>query len=140
MNITKLVLKIIKSYNYDFYNRFITNLYNEFMKVMYRNSVTNSITNSNISYIINNIDEDPIYDLYKKNLNHCIITNNDFEQGKKHLGECRWNPFVFCSGLFSVLISSSNSLEYLVINKLLWDNDILYDIIFEDYKNMNQKF
>lgn len=140
MNITKLVLKIIRSYNYDFYNKFITNLYNEFMTVMYSNSITNSITNSNISYIINNIDEDPIYDLYKKNLNNYIITNNDFERGKKYLGECRWNPFVVCSGLFSVLILSSKEFEYMDINKLLWENDILYNIIFEDYKNMNQKF
>ena len=127
-NITKLVLKIIRSYNYDFYN--------EFIKIMYRNNNTNN----KISYIINNIDEDPIYDLYKKNLKHCIITNHDFEQGKKHLKECRWNPFVFCSDLFSVLISSSNSFEYLDINKRLWDNDILYDIVFEDYKNINSKF
>lgn len=125
---------MIKSYNYDFYNRFITNFYNEFIKVIYRNS------NSNISYIINNIDKDPIYDLYKKNLNTCYIPNNDFERGKKHLGECRWNPFVFCSGLFSIMISSSYEFEYLEMNKLLWDNDMLYDIIFEDYKNMNQKF
>lgn len=128
MNITKLILKIIKSYGYDFYN--------EFIKIMYRNDNTNN----KISYIINNIDKDPIYDLYKENLNSCRIANNDFEQGKKHLGECRWNPFVFCSGLFSVLISSSDSFEYLDINKLLWDNDILYDIIFEDYKNINSKF
>jgi hypothetical protein len=127
-NITKLVLKIIKSYGYDFYN--------EFIKVMYRNNTHDK----KISYIINNIDEDPIYDLYKKYLNHCIITNNDFEQGKKHLGECRWNPFIFCSDLFSVLISCSNSFEYMDINKLLWENDILYNIIFEDYKNKNQKF
>lgn len=130
MNITKLVLKIIKSYDYDFYNRFI--------KIMYRNYGTNR--NNKISYIINNIDGDPIYDLYKKYLNTCYIANNDFERGKKHLKECRWNPFVFCSDLFSVLISSSNSFEYLEINKLLWDNDMLYDIIFEDYKNINKKF
>lgn len=128
VNITKLVLKIIKSYGYDFYNKF--------MKIMYRNS----IANSKISYIINNIDKDPIYDLYKENLNSCEITNNDFEQGKKHLGGCRWNPFIFCSGLFSIIISSSYGFDYLNINKLLWDNDILYDIIVEDYKNINKKF
>ena len=128
MNITKLVLKIIKSYGYDFYNKF--------MEIMYRNS----IANSKISYIINNIDKDPIYDLYKENLNSYIIANKDFEQCKKHLGECRWNPFIFCSDLFSVLISSSYGFDYLNINQLLWDNDTLYDIIFEDYKNINQKF
>lgn len=128
MNITKLVLKIIKSYGYDFYNKF--------MEIMYRNS----IANSKISYIINNIDEDPIYDLYKKNLKHCIITNHDFEQGKKHLGECRWNPFIFCSDLFSIIISSSYGFDYLNINQLLWNNDILYDIIVEDYKNINKNF
>jgi hypothetical protein len=127
-NITKLVLKIIKSYSYDFYN--------EFIEIMYRNNNTNN----KISYIINNIDKDPIYDLYKENLNSCIITNNDFEQGRKHLGECRWNPFLFCSDLFSVVISCSYEFECLNINQLLWDNDILYDIIFEDYKNKNQKF
>ena len=130
VNITKLVLKIIKSYGYDFYNRFI--------KIMYRNYGTNK--NNKISYIINNIDKDPIYDLYKENLKTCHITNNDFEQGKKHLGGCRWNPFIFCSDLFSVLISCSDGFGYMDINKLLWDNDVLYDIIFEDYKNMNQKF
>ena len=128
VNITKLVLKIIKSYGYDFYNKF--------MKIMYRNS----IANSKISYIINNIDKDPIYDLYKENLNSCKIPNYDFEQGKKHLGGCRWNPFIFCSDLFSVLISSSYGFDYLNINQLLWDNDTLYDIIFEDYKNINKKF
>lgn len=128
VNITKLVLKIIKSYGYDFYNKF--------MEIMYRNS----IANSKISYIINNIDKDPIYDLYKENLNSCIIANNDFEQGKKHLGGCRWNPFIFCSDLFSIIISSSYRFDYLNINQLLWDNDTLYDIIFEDYKNINKKF
>lgn len=127
-NITKLVLKIIKSYSYDFYN--------EFIKIMYRNN----ITSNKISYIINNIDKDPIYDLYKEGKDFCVISNRDFELGKKHLGECRWNPFIFCSGLHSIIISSSYGFEYMDINKLLWDNDILYDIIFEDYKNMNQKF
>lgn len=125
MNITKLVLKIFKSYGYDFYNRFIENMYR------------NAITNSKISYIINNIDKDPIYDLYKENLNSCVITNSDFKLGQERLGVCRWNPFIFCSDLWSLIMSCSDGYGYIDINKLLWNNEILYHIIYDDYHKIN---
>lgn len=128
INITKLVLKIIKSYNYDFYNTFIKNMYR------------NAITDSKISFIITNIDKDPLYILYKENFHTYPITNRDFEQGKEHLGEHRWNPFIFCSGLFHVLISCSDKFEYMDINKLLWNNEILYRIIYEHYQKINPNF
>ena len=92
-------------------------------------------------YIITNINGDPLFDLRCKYKNDSLpcYNLNDFEN-REYLGGHRWHYIIHISDLYHILISASEGSEYLEVNKMLWNNDILYDLAKKDYeKYLNSK-